>query len=229
MKERLRFAWLASAVAVGLVAVVLAACPDPCANCPGCCADGRCLSGNAPGACGRGGSDCVACGAGRVCSQGACADGPDGGTDAGRPQLCRCVAGCCGADGGCAPGNLPEACGATGRYCVACPAGSTCPTGTCAPVMPCPGCLDALGLCREGSDAFACGRGGVPCQACIGTDSCVSGRCTGMSSCNATNCPSGCCANANICVPWSSAQCGVAGAPCISCPDGGTCVTGVCQ
>lgn len=52
--------------------------PDPgCqATCGGCCAGTVCRPGTALGACGEGGAACVACGAGKTCSQQQCVDVP---------------------------------------------------------------------------------------------------------------------------------------------------------
>lgn len=223
--------WLLGCVAAVGVSVALVACaPATCSGCSGCCDQGVCLSGNAPGACGRSGQACVACGAGRTCDLGECVAAPDAGpVDANRPKLCGCVQGCCAADGGCSPGNLASACGGSGRFCTTCEPGFVCPLGTCTSSGGCTGCIDALGLCRPGIETLACGSGGGLCRACVGTDVCLAGQCVGTSTCSAGNCPAGCCASTNICVPASSDHCGTMGSACVTCPDAGSCVAGTCQ
>jgi hypothetical protein len=85
------------------------------------------------------------------------------------------------------------------------------------------------GGCVPGDSPFACGAGGGVCVQCQLGQQCVNGGCV-TAACGPGTC-TGCCA-AGLCVTPSMENrftCGAAGAMCAQCPQGETCVSGVCQ
>jgi hypothetical protein len=89
----------------------------------------------------------------------------------------------------------------------------------------CPnGCCDADGQCLAGHVGSACGTGGDSCVACTGTASCGGGgvaqKC---GTCNASNCPNGCCSAAGCQVGTATAACGAGGQTCVACGGSDTC------
>lgn len=184
-------------------------------TCPtGCCLGAACITSQTNVACGTGAVACESCGAG-TCDAGACVGGCSPAT---------CPGGCC-AGGACQPGTAPGACGTGGVACLSCPGacvGQKC-EGGCGPAT-CPlGCCQG-GACQPGTLDSACGRGGEACSACMGGSSCGfadggtpdGSVCVVTSSCNASNCPTGCC-DGVTCQPSSKATCGSAGSTCRAC------------
>ncbi len=140
-----------------------------CTGCAGCCANGKCVAGDTPSACGAGGGACQSCGSGSSCTNGICVP-PCG------PDTC---AGCCAA-GVCQDGNAPTACGSRGATCIACPGGDACTNHQCidpsCKASCTSGCCNAAG-CEPGSTANACGTGGNACTDCGSGRACSSGKC----------------------------------------------------
>jgi hypothetical protein len=190
----------------------------------GCCtAAGRCVSGNAPAACGTMGHECLDCQAGgfqycdgtsRVCASnvGTCT-----------PQ--NCPTGCC-LGNACFSGTGSNACGSGGQACQPCASNGLacvnrqCAKPTCGPNN-CAGCC--IGdQCLLGTDQTACGQAGAQCTNCAAN----SGKCTPgsfaggvciASSCNASNC-SGCCDGNGQCQGgFAQAACGAKGQSCFDC------------
>ena len=206
------------------------------ATCPvGCCdANGRCQTGDRPGACGSSAQacqDCIASGfqacdaARRACNSPVIACGA---------ANCR---GCCQKDL-CYPGIDSTACGTGGQACQSCGAnGLACVGQQC--VKPCgagtcDGCC-AANQCLAGNVQTACGQHGGACADCTAlAAACVSdagtgGACKAAPACNATLCPAGCCDANGVCQPGTaSGACGPAGAPCTACPTGRSCIGGAC-
>ena len=110
----------------------------------------------------------------------------------------------------------------------------------------CPsGCCDPSGTCRSGTELNACGFGGTTCNDCQaeGFDFCDSQvkACGNVQpSCNAADCPTGCCTTFNgqpACVSGaSSLACGSGGVVCVDCtatgqqcdPGSKSCVSAPC-
>ncbi len=144
-------------------------------------------------------------------------DNCDGKTDTDDAAVCECkpnetrpcYTGPAGTDGKgeCKAGT--QTCGANGKW------------GTCqGDILPaaevcdgkdnnCDGTLD-----EETAAAPLCGAG----------QRCANGKC----SCDATSCPSGCCAGDTCVTPTTNAQCGAAGAACVACATGNVCDAGKC-
>jgi hypothetical protein len=86
------------------------------------------------------------------------------------------------------------------------------------------------GTCVSATSASQCGSNGDTCQACAAGDSCVAGKCVtttadaGPGTCNAANCPTGCCSSAGVCLAGNTLpNCGSGGAQCTPCLAGETC------
>lgn len=102
----------------------------------------------------------------------------------------------------------------------------------------CTGCCDANDACVTPANTnAACGASGLACTACAANQVCSGGVCvnTGGSDagtvCNATTCPTGCCAGTNppVCLLGNSkSNCGTGGAACVSCNTDQTCTNQVC-
>ncbi|MBX5484258.1 MAG: hypothetical protein IRZ16_20735 [Myxococcaceae bacterium] len=151
-----------AAVIAGLTATVtliVASCgptePIHCGpgTCSGCCTgEDKCiaLDKQSFGVCGADGERCGACLPGQMCAHGACVADPDAGTGG---DLCTprtCPNGCCLGDACLMPVDQGDGfCGTGGAQCSACPSGSVCRDGACAPPM----------------DAGSCGQRGAPCCA----------------------------------------------------------------
>lgn len=136
---------------------------------------GRCQPGNSPVACGASGAQCMACGLGEQCVNGACAAGMCG------PQSC---AGCCTNNFCVVPGQQSRfACGLRGAACTQCPMGQSCLNGVCGSpacdVTTCPTGCCANGTCQPGQSRFACGVAGQMCMQCGMGQQCSSGVCVG--------------------------------------------------
>lgn len=211
------------------------------ATCPnGCCAGGVCRTGNEFAACGAGGQACDDCAAANYdyCD-------PDLRQCAKDQPTCdsiSCPTGCCLVFNGknvCVTGTSGVACGTGGSACADCNAkGAVCDTGSHACVAPtcgpqnCKGCC-AGNVCVAGTDVKTCGVGGLQCADCASkgqTCDTQTGTCFGPPpTCNAQNCPNGCC-QGNVCIaPTSDKACGKPGAQCQDCtPQGGKCQTGAC-
>ncbi|MBE2251935.1 MAG: hypothetical protein IAE78_20540 [Myxococcus sp.] len=148
-----------------------AACgPGTCAGC--CTADGFCMVGTQPLACGRNAGPCDRCDFEFECLQNQCV----------KPCNASTCAGCCDANGVCQQGASNGACGRGGVACEPClgrtvcgsgrtctaPAGcSTCRTGQC--------CLD--NTCVEAT-VDRCARAGLPnaeCRLCAAPERCGGG------------------------------------------------------
>lgn len=94
----------------------------------------------------------------------------------------------------------------------------------------CTGCCQN-GSCQAGTSATACGFGGLACQSCQSNEKCLSGTCVQdtSSSCNSSNCKTGCCDSNGKCQETTSdSACGTAGNSCKACSTGESCVAGVC-
>lgn len=189
-------------------------------DCEGCLDEfGDCRSGQSASACGSGGEECVACGAGEECAEGACM----------RPPACSRATcdGCCDGDE-CVAGSSLRACGTGGVECATCSEGASCTAGRC--VAPCAescdGCCAPDGTCvaAASTSAMLCGSGGSMCTACGGGQSCVDGVCVAASC--AMTC-AGCCMGGTCVDPPSDAACGIDGAACQDC-GAGTCAMGTC-
>ena len=212
--------------------------PDTCPN--GCCAGGVCRTGNEFAACGAGGQACDDCAAANYdyCD-------PDLRQCAKDQPTCdslSCPTGCCLVFNGknvCVTGTSGVACGTGGNACSDCNAkGAVCDTGSHACVAPscgpqnCKGCCVG-NACVAGTDVKTCGVGGLQCSDCAAkgqTCDAQTGTCSGPPpSCNAQNCPNGCC-QGNVCVaPTTDKACGKPGAQCQDCtPQGGNCQAGAC-
>ena len=162
----------------------------------------------------------------------------------------------CGACDGCCQGStcVPQlnqpasACGWGGVACRGCPAGLDCVKGgACVESQPncspsnCKGCCEDAMFCTDGlTAAGGCGLGGQLCHQCQGaTPECVAqpgggGACGGVQTCNAENCPYGCCQGDVCSLGYSNDACGIQGNACVACPAGQSCVAsspggGICQ
>ena len=115
-------------------------------------------------------------------------------------------------------GGTPDPDQGGGSQCNA----TTCSNGCCKPT--------ATGYsCVGGATDDACGYGGQPCQICLQPQKCKANACSG-STCNATNCASGCCDSSGKCVtPVTNNACGSNGSTCKACQSGEACVKGVCK
>lgn len=192
--------------------------------CQGCFDEaGDCQSGEEQQACGSGGTSCVACEAGSVCTDdGECVQPPDC-----QPDNCD---GCCDANDECVTGDAVSACGSDGRRCSECPTDAACVAGQCelgCGPDSCNGCCDTDGQCQSGTDQETCGTGGAPCSDCTAEGTvCGGGACVTMGC--AQTC-AGCC-DGDTCVdPVTSEQCGAAGGSCRACDEPQTCVAGMCE
>mgnify|MGYP001558232939 FL=1 len=146
-----------------------------------------------------------------------------------KPPL-RCNAsncdGCCDDTASCFKGTSSEACGAGGASCAVCAGGQMCAKidqnaefgGRC-----------TGGTTGGGGGSTGGGTGGG------GTGGGTGGGATGGGSgndggtCNPTNCASGCCTLAGVCITTTTpSRCGAGGNACASCMMGNTCVSGTC-
>lgn len=143
------------------VDIVLAPAAVVCADCDGCCAEGRCV-GTSVAACGVGGVSCIACDpllADRCSFTGRCACG-EGPTCSPERGADRCVGGQC-------------QCGAG----PACGAGLQCDNGVCrCTATSCAGCCSG-NQCLSGDTSQACGGRGATCVKCQSNSVCVEGAC----------------------------------------------------
>ncbi len=234
------FRWTALGFVLGLAFALSPSCGPQkprctAANCNGCCdVNGNCRPGDNNAECGSRGGTCMACAPTQVCQLGICTTVNFGPCS---PQ--NCPNGCCTANGGCVAGNTTTACGSNGSTCVTCQTGQACENGrcvatdggggTCGPGN-CAGCC-RNGICDTSNSNLACGLNGVACVTCTGTQQCNAQGVCQSSSCNATTCPDGCCANGQ-CIRFgsqTSSQCGSNGNACIQCASGNVCSNGSCQ
>lgn len=192
-------------------------------NCAGCCKGDACVSGAEITGCGKGGGVCEVCNGNQAC------------TSAGRCQNATCL-GCIDVSGACQAGTSTTACGNQGYICLSCISGATCNASGLCTGGTCDGCVDGQGVCRAGTSKSSCGNTGSTCVACKASEQCTAdGVCVptaapdaGTGSCNATNCPDGCCSG-NACINrTNTVQCGKGGAACASCSSKQTCVAGEC-
>jgi hypothetical protein len=147
--------------------------------------------------------------------------------------------GCCDGFGTCQAGNFGGACGTGGTFCQVCPSG-VCQLGQCAFIgfdggppfcgpQNCPNGCCVLGsdLCLGfGSQSQSvCGNFGNACAVCPGTEICATGGCfPGACPAGCTGC---CSASAGCVSGQDPLNCGIGGAPCLSCA-GGICNGGQC-
>lgn len=162
-----------------------------------------------------------------------CSEDPGGGP----PATCSFenCSGCC--DGNtCVTNTSAGACGARGQACAVCESGETCAAGQCAPVAD---CTDCEGCCLDGTQCVtgqspdACGTGGAACETCGSGEGCNAdtGVCESV-SCDASNCPNGCCTANGVCITYDEQWtdlCGDGGAACGTCPaSASSCTQGTC-
>jgi hypothetical protein len=202
-----------------------------CAGCTTCCLVGTCLPAASVGFanCGADGGQCTACSAQSAdnCSVtlGTCA--------CGNAPACTATSDTCLSDAGCVCGDAGTACPANElceKGACHCGGGGPCPSGTacdslgqclCSADAGCSSGCCARGVgsgndsCDLGTADNLCGKGGVTCQDCTQH---AGGTCNGQvcSSCNPTNCGSGCCLNGTCTAPGFP-YCGDGGLPCASC------------
>lgn len=189
--------------------------PETDGDCPGCInAAGICQAGEFDTACGRGGSECVACEAPEVCAEGVCESPPTCG-----PDNCE---GCCDGDD-CVPTPSRSACGAGGDECTECNREAECIEGACE--LPCEdtcfGCCTADGTCIDDGDANddACGLFGTECLECGGDEVCDFGTCSSPSCIETCD---GCCIGGTCFGGFGTEACGFE-ETCDVCSDGYTC------
>jgi hypothetical protein len=161
-----------------------------------------------------------------------------------------CPDGCCQSDGTCfvaTAGAVNTPCGSNGEACTTCAAGEMCFGGcvrdlgeTCSATN-CAGCcllastmgntISTSTQCADGTQDSFCGSGGAQCNRCSPAtngghcvaDSPSGGHCEDVGQCNATNC-AGCCLG-NVCAEGQqNVACGIRGAACQDCSDGGQCL-----
>jgi hypothetical protein len=150
-----------------------------------------------------------------------------------RPPVVRCnadnCAGCCDENAQCFTGLSNQQCGSAGASCGPCTAGQTCTAVSSAM----DGGTAPGGRCLSGGTtgggaaggATAGGSGGGTAGGATG-----GGTGGGAASCNAQNCPNGCCTAQGTCQnPPTTARCGMGGAACMACPSKNSCVSGACQ
>lgn len=217
-------------------------------NCAGCCnTDDVCVppSFTGPSSCGKNGGACNPCFAGQACVNGIC-DVPPTCNNACRNASGSCVAGSgatnnsfCGNDGGICRSCKTDA----GESCVAgaCKSSAVCNSTTCANGCCEPGSNKCLTL--PPSPNAQCGKNGVACFACGSNDQCNGASCGpkplpdggtndggfvipgldgGLLTCNAANCPNGCCVTLSgigLCQPGDDSLlgCGTGGKSCEIC------------
>lgn len=182
-------------------------------NCEGCCAGNNCVVNVTPGACGKDGQACKACGPNEACSAGVCQ--PAGGCN---PQSC---AGCCIGDI-CAVGTQNTACGLGGGACENCSGqapprvcqGGACELPSCGPGN-CLGCCVG-NTCVVGTQDNACGSAnGQACADCTQTNQvCQAGQC--VDKCGPGNC-TGCCGATGCAGGVANNACGSGGVVCDNC------------
>jgi hypothetical protein len=140
------------------------------ANCPGCCRDDVCQTGDQVNGCGTGGRGCQVCAGDQKCSSGVCKS----------PCGANTCAGCCGPNDDCQPGTTNALCGTGGAGCTACAMGLACSNKTCIDAScqaTCAnGCCTAAG-CQPGSANNACGTGGGACVDCGYGRQCTAAAC----------------------------------------------------
>lgn len=194
----------------------LRGCAPGGACCSGCCDNnGQCQDGDDDGACGAGGSRCIACDPLEQCDRGRCQ------CDANNCPGC-CLGGP-GNPGFCEQGNTDQFCGFGGVLCITCPTGTTCNgQGHCT-------CINTNQFCGTGTNCIACpegtecnGQGQCVCtaQSCLASSgrSCQNNQCL----CDWDLCD-GCCAG-GLCQPNSAGACRTDGEACTACPGGQQCV-----
>lgn len=219
-----------------VVAFAASGCSDDpaaaCPNCQGCCAEGKCMAGDAQTACGRGGAACVQCTAQQTCSkEGACTSGPS--------TCSQTCTGCCTEQGRCL-GFTEQTfvnCGSGGGPCGTCDSGGkcengTCVTGQCASAFCASGCCTASKTCLKPAQqsTSACGKGASTCGPCQPGEACQDGACGG-GTCNGTTCSTGCCAAQGQCLAYAAqsiANCGASGSQCTACASDQKCTSGIC-
>jgi len=155
----------------------------------------------------------------------------DAGRDAAETSTCgaaNCPNGCCDAQGVCRQGTQLQSCGTRGVKCEDCRNGfdlchpttrqcartvNNCNAQTCGG-----GCCISATACVPGNTSSGCGTGGKTCQTCKDIEVCdaTSHSCR-PTTCNATNCPQGCC-DGTVCRSGvTQGQCGLKGQACKAC------------
>lgn len=125
--------------------------------------------------------------------------------------------GCCSSiDGLCKTGLSIESCGSGGETCSQCTSGQMCSMGDCL----------STGNPSDGGTGGSGGGGGGTTGGGSGGGPTGGGQPGG---CDSTNCATGCCTAAGVCITQTTpSRCGTGGASCSMCTAGNTCVTGVC-
>lgn len=144
-----------------------------------------------------------------------------------RPVTCNAsnCPGCCDENANCFTGLADVACGNGGQTCTACSSGQTCvamSTGADA---------GTGGRCLTGGmgggAAGGAAAGGSAAGGAAGGR--AGGSAGGAATCNAQNCPNGCCTTTGSCQnPPVTSRCGMGGAACMMCRTGQSCVNGAC-
>lgn len=150
-----------------------------------------------------------------------------------RPVTCNAsnCPGCCDENAQCFTGLADIACGNAGTTCMACAMGQTCVASSTGSDAGTGGrCLSggSTGGGAGGGSATGGGMGGSTAGGSAG-----GGTGGGAATCNAQNCPNGCCysttGGGSVCQsPSTTARCGTGGAACMPCRPGNTCVAGSC-
>jgi hypothetical protein len=161
------------------------------------------------------------------------------GCSSGKCNASSCQFGCCDVHGICQAGSTGALCGTGGAACTACQSGQTCQSGVCFGCGTCDGCCAGATCVSAASETSAqCGAGPdgglAACVACDvdGGQACGAGGCV-PATCTPNNCL-GCCAGTTCIARVSETfnQCGIsaaAGAACIQCGTGQSCVSGACS
>ncbi len=129
---------------------------------------------------------------------------PSCGSSAGSCSPDNCGSGCC-SNGLCLAGTALNACGKAGAQCSTCAAGQSCSAGAC-------GSTFTGGGAGGGGGTGGTGGGGG-----------------GVTTCNATNCQTGCCFRNSCFTGRAVDACGTAGVECKACAAENVCTTGVCE
>jgi hypothetical protein len=194
-------------------------CTCNATSCPnGCCgADGACHTPSAPGTCGIAGAACTDCTLNTVSHEIACNGSGVCACETGK-TLCEGVCTDTLTDdnncGGCNTLHTASAICNSDQHCVAgqctCNA-SSCPSGCCT--------AGVGGSCAGGTVNTQCGAAGAICISCATAGSgreCVGTTGGGQCTCDATSCPTGCCAS-GLCHVLDNFACGFAGLSCTDC------------
>ncbi|MDP3499879.1 MAG: hypothetical protein Q8S33_06085 [Myxococcales bacterium] len=146
-----------------------------------------------------------------------------------RPVTCNAsnCPGCCDESAQCFTGLADVACGNAGTTCMACAMGQTCVASTSGSDAGTGGRCLSGGSTGGGTAGGSTGGGSAGGSTAGG--SAGGGTGGGAATCNAQNCPNGCCTATGSCQnPGTTARCGTGGAACMACPSRQTCVAGAC-